>query len=144
MAFLPACRSNIAMSVLGLTNRPLREQIETLERGLPSSALAEIATALGLPKARIVQGLKLVLRTVTQREMKHERLSPLESERLYRLVRMRALAREIFSTDAAVAEWMSAPDRSLGNRTPLEMLATDLGAQRVESLLRAMMHGVPR
>jgi hypothetical protein len=24
------------------------------------------------------------------------------------------------------------------------MLATDLGAQKVESLLRAMMHGVPR
>jgi putative toxin-antitoxin system antitoxin component (TIGR02293 family) len=132
------------MSVLTLAARPLAEQIQTLERGLPSSALAEIAAILGLPKARIIEGLKLVLRTVTHREKTHQRFSAMESERLYRLVRVRALAREIFSADAAVAEWLNAPDRGLGNRAPLEMLATDLGAQKVESLLRAMMHGVPR
>jgi putative toxin-antitoxin system antitoxin component (TIGR02293 family) len=131
------------MHVLTLTERPLGEQIEVLERGLPSSALGEIAAALGLPKARIIKALKLVLRTMTEREKKHERFSTAESERLYRLVRARGLAREIFSSDAAVAEWLGAPDRSLGGRAPLEMLATDLGAQKVESLLRAMIHGVP-
>jgi putative toxin-antitoxin system antitoxin component (TIGR02293 family) len=131
------------MSVLTLTERPLGEQIEVLERGLPSSALGEIAAALGLPKARIIKALKLVLRTMTEREKKNERFSTAESERLYRIVRARSLAREIFSSDAAVAEWLGAPDRSLGGRAPLEMLATDLGAQKVESLLRAMIHGVP-
>jgi putative toxin-antitoxin system antitoxin component (TIGR02293 family) len=131
------------MSVLTLPGRPLNEQIETVERGLASSALAEIATILGLPKARIVEGLNLVQRTVTEREKKRTRFSAAESERLYRVVRVRALAREIFSTDAAVAEWLSVPDRSLGNKTPLKMLTTDLGAQKVEGLLRAMMHGVP-
>jgi putative toxin-antitoxin system antitoxin component (TIGR02293 family) len=131
------------MSILTLTERPLGEQIEVLERGLPSSALGEIATALGLPKARIIKALKLVLRTMTEREKKHERFSTAESERLYRIVRARSLAREIFSSDAAVAGWLGAPDRSLGGRAPLEMLATDLGAQKVESLLRAMIHGVP-
>lgn len=131
------------MSIMTLTERPLGEQIEVLERGLPSSALGEIATALGLPKARIIKALKLVLRTMTEREKKHERFSTTESERLYRIVRARSLAREIFSSDAAVAEWLGAPDRTLGGRAPLEMLATDLGAQKVESLLRAMIHGVP-
>lgn len=131
------------MSVLTLAHLPLGEQIEALERGLPSSALGEIAVALGLPKARIIKALKLVLRTMTEREKKRERFSTAESERLYRVVRARSLAREIFSSDAAVAEWLSAADRSLGDRAPLEMLATDLGAQRVESLLRAMIHGVP-
>ena len=131
------------MSVLTLTERPLGEQIEVLERGLPSSALGEIAAALGLPKARIIKALKLVLRTMTEREKKHERFSTAESERLYRIVRVRSLAREIVSSDAAVAEWLGAADRSLGGRAPLEMLATDLGAQKVENLLRAMIRGVP-
>lgn len=80
---------------------------------------------------------------MTEREKKHERFSTAESERLYRIVRVRGLARETFSSDAAVAEWLGAADRSLGGRAPLEMLATDLGAQKVESLLRAMIHGVP-
>ena len=131
------------MSVMTLTERPLGEQIEVLERGLPSSALGEIAAALGLPKARIIKALKLVLRTMTERERKRERFSTAESERLYRIVRVRSLAREIFSSDAAVAEWLNAADRTLGGRAPLEMLATDLGAQKVESLLRAMIYGVP-
>lgn len=82
------------MSVLALTERPLGEQIEVLERGLPSSALGEIAVALGLPKARIIKALKLVLRTMTEREKKHERFSTAESERLYRIVRVRTLAQE--------------------------------------------------
>lgn len=132
------------MSVMSLPERSLNEQIRTVERGLPSRALAEIARVLGLPKARIVEGLKLVQRTVTEREKTRSRFSAVESERLFRVVRVRALARETFATDAAVAQWMNLPDRSLGNRAPLEMLATDLGAQKVESLLRAMMHGVPR
>ena len=132
------------MTVMTLHSRPIDEQIETVERGFPSRALGDIAGTLGLPKARIVAGLKLVQRTVTEREKKHARFSPMESERLYRIVRVRALAREIFATDAAVAEWLTVADRSLGHRAPLEMLSTDLGSQKVEGLLRAMMHGVPR
>lgn len=68
----------------------------------------------------------------------------MESECRLRLLRVQALAREIFSSNQAIAEWLGAADRSLGNRTPFELLGTDLGAQRVENLLRAMMHGVPR
>jgi putative toxin-antitoxin system antitoxin component (TIGR02293 family) len=131
------------MDVLTLPEQPLPEQIRMLERGLPTTALAEIADMLGLPKARIVDDLKLVQRTMNERERKHARFSPTESERLYRIVRMHALARGIFTDDAAVAEWMGAPDRSLGHRSPLEMLATDLGARQVENLLIAMTHGVP-
>lgn len=131
------------MDVMTLPNRPLQEQIRTLERGLPSTTLAEIAKVLGLSKARIVEGLKLVQRTITEREKKRARFSPTESERLYRIVRIRSLARDVFSTDLAVADWMSAPDETLGKRSPLEMLATDLGARQVENLICAMIHGVP-
>jgi putative toxin-antitoxin system antitoxin component (TIGR02293 family) len=131
------------MSVLTLPNRPVSEQIRALERGLPSRALVEIADLIGVPKARLIEGLKLVARTIRAREKSGARLSAAESERLYRVVRLRTLARAVFATDAAVAEWLSAPDGSLGGKTPLEMLATDLGSQKAENLVRAMIHGVP-
>ncbi|HVS78089.1 MAG TPA: hypothetical protein VHE11_14215 [Steroidobacteraceae bacterium] len=47
MAILRVVRSIFAMSVLTLTQRPLGEQIEALDRGLPSSALGEIAVTPG-------------------------------------------------------------------------------------------------
>lgn len=121
----------------------MNEQIEALEAGLPSTALGELAALLGLSKARLIDALKLVQRTITDREKRRERFSPMESERLYRVVRVRGLARKVFATDAAAAEWLNLPDRSLGNKAPLEMLATDLGSQKVENLVKAMMHGVP-
>lgn len=131
------------MNILTLPSRPMNEQIQALEAGLPSTALGELAELLGLSKARLIEALKLVQRTMTDREKRRERFSPVESERLYRVVRVRSLARKIFATDAAASEWLNLPDRSLGNKAPLEMLATDLGSQKVENLVKAMMHGVP-
>jgi hypothetical protein len=46
-------------------------------------------------------------------------------------------------TSRPLAEQIQTIERGFPS-TPLEMLATDLGAQKVENLLRAMMHGVPR
>ena len=49
----------------------------------------------------------------------------------------------MFSTDAAAAQWLTTKDDSLGKRTPLAMLSTDVGTAQVTNLLQAMIHGVP-
>jgi putative toxin-antitoxin system antitoxin component (TIGR02293 family) len=59
------------------------------------------------------------------------------------VIRAQKLAREVFSSDAAVAQWLTAPDPALGKRSPLAMLSTDVGAAQVHNLLQAMIHGVP-
>lgn len=130
-------------NVLTLSARPLAEQIAAVEKGFPSDTVQLLARTIGLPKSHLIRQLKLVPRTITDREKKGEPFSPEVSERLLRVVRARQLAREIFTTDEAAAHWMSEADPSLGGRSPLAMLTTDLGAQRVERLLQAMVHGVP-
>ena len=131
------------MSVFALADKPASEQIAAIEHGLPGSTLRQIVEVLGLPQKAVIQALRFAPRTVALRASRHEPFSATESERLLRVVRLRKLAREVFSTDDAVAQWMTTPDPALGERTPLEMLATDLGAARVENLVRAMIHGVP-
>ena len=59
------------------------------------------------------------------------------------MLRAHRIVREAFTTDEAVAQWLNTPDRSLGGKSPLYMLATDVGAATVENLARAMIHGVP-
>lgn len=135
--------SRTANSVLDLPARPVTAQIAAIEQGLPASTLGRIARQLGVPKLSIIKSLRLAQRTVTARERARERFTAEESERLLRVLRVHRIAREAFSTDAAVAEWLNAPDRSLGMKTPLEMLATGLGAAKVENLAQAMVHGVP-
>ena len=87
--------------------------------------------------------MKLAQRTITSREKTGKPFTLEESERLLRVLRLHRLARQVFTTNEAVAQWLSAPDRSLGMKSPLEMLATDVGAAKVENLAQAMMHGVP-
>lgn len=131
------------MSVITLATKPIGQQIAAVKRGFPSSALNQISRKLGLPKQSIITGLNLAQRTISARENSGERFSPEESERMLRVVRVRDLAREVFTTDAAVAGWMSTPKDALDGQTPLAALETGLGAVRVENLARAMVHGVP-
>jgi putative toxin-antitoxin system antitoxin component (TIGR02293 family) len=144
MAIMPLRTSKTAMSaVLELPGKSATEQIAALERGLPSSTLNEISALLNLPKGNILKKLKLAQRTITLREKSGKRFTLEESERLLRVLRVRRIVREVFQTDQAVSDWLIAPDASLGKKSPLEMLTTDVGAAKVENLARAMVHGVP-
>lgn len=143
VAIMPPVTSHIAMNVLALADKLPNEQIAALERGLPSASLAQIAGMLNLPKQSIIAALRLAQRTITLREKTRKPFTLEESERLLRVLRLHRLARQVFTTNEAVAQWLSTPDRSLGMKSPLEMLATDVGAAKVENLAQAMMHGVP-
>lgn len=131
------------MSVFSLAEKSPAEQIAAIQRGLPGSALRQIVAGIGLSQKAIVAALGLSPRTVALRASRGQAFSAAESERLLRVIRMRRQAREVFATDAAVAQWLSTADPALGGRTPLEMLATDVGATKAGNLLLAMIHGVP-
>ena len=45
------------------------------------------------------------------------------------------LAARVFGDQAKADHWLNRPSVQLGGRTPMEMLATDDGARRVEELL---------
>lgn len=141
---MPNKQSKIAMSaLLELPGKPVAEQIAAIERGLPASTLNEISALLNVPKSSILKKLKLAQRTITNRENSGKPFTLEESERLLRVLRVRRIARDVFASDQAVSEWLNAPDASLGMKSPLEMLTTDIGTAKVENLARAMAHGVP-
>jgi len=131
------------MLLLNLAKKSELAQIAAIERGFPSYSLEQIANQLGVSKQSIISGLKLVKRTISAREKAKKPFTMEESERLMRVVRVQRLAREVFTTDEAVAEWLHTPDRSLGMKAPLNMLTTDIGTAKVENLAKAMIHGVP-
>ncbi|HUJ43985.1 MAG TPA: antitoxin Xre-like helix-turn-helix domain-containing protein [Opitutaceae bacterium] len=131
------------MSILALSDKPRSAQIAAVRRGFPHTALEQIAAGLGLSRSKVIDALAISPRTAAWRQRHRRSFTTSESERLFRLVRVRRLAREVFATDAAVAEWLETPDGSLGGKAPLQMLATDLEMGRLENLLKAMIHGVP-
>ena len=128
---------------LQLVDQPPAVQVAAIEKGLPSHFLHQLVQLVGLSQKVLLDALGLAPRTITHRIHRSQRFSATESERMLRVIRAQKLAREVFSTDAAAAQWLTAPDAALGRRTPLAMLSTDVGAAQVSNLLQAMIHGVP-
>jgi putative toxin-antitoxin system antitoxin component (TIGR02293 family) len=131
------------MTVFQLVEQSPALQVVAIEKGLPSRVLHQLVALVGVSQKALLEALGLAPRTIGHRVNKNQRFSATESERLLRVIRAQKLAREVFSTDAAVAQWLTAPDPALGKRTPLAMLSTDVGAAQVHNLLQAMIHGVP-
>ena len=71
------------------------------------------------------------------------RLSPVASERAERLARVVALAHQAFGEAGAAQSWLNDPHPLLGNSSPIETAATDLGARQVERILHNIEYDLP-
>jgi hypothetical protein len=58
-----------------------------------------------------------------------------------RELRIRATAKILFNTDAAITEWLATPALALGGKKPIEQLTTEAGTAEVEGLLRGLAYG---
>jgi putative toxin-antitoxin system antitoxin component (TIGR02293 family) len=112
-----------------------------IERGLPTKAYERIAHTLALSPDEEDRLLQVSLRT--RARWKHRsRLDPAVSDRVARLARILALAEEVLENRSHAVAWLREPSESLGGRRPLEVLATDAGAEKVSNLLYQMEYGL--
>ena len=82
-------------------------------------------------------------RVVSQKQHKPAaRLSPVESDRLYRFARILALAEDVFESREDAIEWLNSEQYGLGGAVPINMLQTDAGSREVEELLIRIEYGV--
>ena len=121
--------------------RSLAELRERLRGGLPFASLAAVANGFGFAGEDTAAILRIPARTLARRK-RARRLSPEESDRLFRLGRIATLAEEVLGGRERAALWLRADNRALGRATPLSRLDTDLGAEEVETVLLRLAHGV--
>jgi putative toxin-antitoxin system antitoxin component (TIGR02293 family) len=76
-----------------------------------------------------------------QRRRREGRLAPYESDRLYRLARIIALAKAALGRPDTATRWLKRPNRALGGRTPLAIIDTEPGARAVENVLGRIAFG---
>src|SRR5512140_404572 len=122
-----------AARLLGLKRIPRSELdlIDVTLKGLPGSALTSLAESLDVPTATVVAQLDIPPRTAARRLKPKATLTTAESERALRLARVLARATEIFEGRAPARKWLEAASIPLGGRRPLDLLATDVGAELV-------------
>jgi putative toxin-antitoxin system antitoxin component (TIGR02293 family) len=77
-----------------------------------------------------------------RKKRRQAHLSIEEGDRAVRLARVAALAERAFGEAAAAAAWLRAPKRFLDGRSPVEALATEIGARDIEERLWRLEHGL--
>lgn len=115
----------------------------TLRKGLPFSELRDAVSPLGISQDVVTRVLGVSERTL-QRRRKSGKLSPSESDRVWRIKRIHSLALSAFDGNEDEArEWLTTPKRALGGDTPIEHLDTEPGLRLVEQMLTGIIYFFP-
>ena len=119
----------------------IRRQIEQIRGGLSFRAVQNLQKALDLPMERIASVLGMSRATLHRRKLQGK-IDREESEKLVRYQNLLKKAEEVFGDAENAREWLTHPQRGLGNAMPLEFAKSELGAREVENLLGRIEYGV--
>ena len=112
---------------------------DAIREGFPHAVVEELLRASGLTLKELADALDLSVRSLQRR--RRGRLARFESDRLYRMARLLALARESLGDGHRASRWLKRANRALGGVPPVSTLDTELGARQVENLLGRIAHG---
>lgn len=119
------------------SDRDLREAIR---EGFRPAVVEELMRAAGLTLKELAGALDLSPRSL-QRRRAGGRLARYESDRLYRLARIVAVANEYLGDRERALRWLKRPNRALGGIAPVAAIDTELGARQVENILGRIAYG---
>ena len=124
--------------------RQIRSDLDLLaaiQRGLPTRAVEEVLRS-GLFEPGEVYELVVARRTLAHRKEKRQPLSPEQSDRPARVVRVADLAEDALGNRQKAARWLRKPNRSIQGKRPIDLLKSDIGARMVERALGRIEHGL--
>lgn len=115
---------------------------QALHNGFAYSVFDSLASLSGLDKKQLATVCQLAPATLARRA-KSGKFTQEESDRLYRFTTVLVAACALFDNDIAAANhWLTEPVYGLGDRAPLDMLATSAETQAVLDLIGRLEHGV--
>jgi putative toxin-antitoxin system antitoxin component (TIGR02293 family) len=116
--------------------------IKRIREGLPMASVHRVSADLGFRNEdQILDLIGISLRTYQRRIKDNKPLDPIESDRLYRVAKIRSRAAEVFDDEGNAIDWLKTENRALG-ATPISLLDTEAGMEMVERVLGRIEHGV--
>ncbi|MDP5141443.1 type II RES/Xre toxin-antitoxin system antitoxin [Rheinheimera baltica] len=115
---------------------------QALHNGFAYSVFERLALISALDKKQLASVCQLAPATLARRA-KSGKFSQDESDRLFRFATVLVAATALFNDDMlATKRWLTEPVYGLGDKAPLDMLATSAETQAILDLIGRLEHGV--
>ena len=112
---------------------------QLIEAGFSASSVMALYALGAIPPSQHSQIIPL--KTLKSRLLHGQRLTTSESDRLFRLIHITAMAEVIFGNHTKAKHWLSKPKGNFLDNSPNEMLSTFLGTRLVEERLIQVAEG---
>jgi putative toxin-antitoxin system antitoxin component (TIGR02293 family) len=114
-----------------------------MARTLPKyEAVKKMSSRFSLNRETTRQLLGISESTQFRYEKHNPTLKPAIADRFERLQRITQQALALFEDEGETQHWLSTPKAALGGKSPLDALANDAGAKKVEELLYRAEYGI--
>jgi putative toxin-antitoxin system antitoxin component (TIGR02293 family) len=138
----PSALTSSSYSLDQLEEIELFTLLESIDQGLPAALITEVEERLEIGPEKMAALLDISPRTLKRRR-ESGALTPVESERLYRIARLFRTATAVFESEEEARSWLKRPQMRLGGEVPLEIARLEPGAREAERLLGRIEHGIP-
>lgn len=126
---------------VGAGVRSESEMEQLLREGLPVAVLGNFRENWGFTVMELAGSLSIPKSTLMRMLERRKRMAHADSDRVYRLASILALAEEAIGDRKKAQQWLRQTNQALGNQTPLRTLETEIGARRVEQILGRIAYG---
>ena len=132
--------SQLTYALYGCANKDSKP-INDIRKGLPAKVIGNLAKRLHTTESYLLPIIGISDRTWQRRRKESKPFAPVESDRLYRLAKIYARAREVFEDEEIALNWLKSKNRALDD-VPIMLLDTEAGTDMVERVLTRIEHGV--
>lgn len=117
------------------------ERLLQIKSGFPAHLFQAMRLTFNLQERSLAILLNASISTLERRVREHQALDTVASERLDRIASVSHQAEEVFENRDAAAQWMSKPNKALGDNAPILLCETEIGAKQVRRVLHTLEWG---
>jgi putative toxin-antitoxin system antitoxin component (TIGR02293 family) len=129
------------MRVLKLRIHQDTELESAVRGGIPVQAVRSLAEKTATTLTELQEVMHIDRSTFARRVRTHAKLKIDESDRVVRIARIAVLAMSAMGREDGLA-WLHEPNYALGERVPMELLKTEIGARQVEQVIGRIEYGI--